>query len=228
MTVQKEVIIDGISYPVTISDENEALQAALAAGRAIIGIWSPQGTSASAFSDCLYLVSDPEDISQQLLERAVRRHLDLPWILGETKHLMIREFASSDPLEPVSKEDADGTFSHWERREEYRKNQYRFCECGLWALVEKSSGQLVGKAGITGEELGYHIYPPFRRRGYALEACRKILELARNEFELSRLFVHIREENKGSIHLAEQLGFEIYLSENKKEPDVYEMVLYFM
>ena len=41
MTIVKEVTVEGIRYPVTVSDDNEALLAAAAAGRAIIGIWDP-------------------------------------------------------------------------------------------------------------------------------------------------------------------------------------------
>ena len=61
-------------------------------------------------------------------------------------------------MEPASAEDADGTFSDWNKREEYRKHQYRFAECGLWALERRADGVLVGKAGLTDGELGYHIY----------------------------------------------------------------------
>ena len=37
----RNVMVDGRNCPVTISDENEALSAAAAAGGAIIGIWDP-------------------------------------------------------------------------------------------------------------------------------------------------------------------------------------------
>ena len=39
MTIEREVTIAGQTYPVILSDENEALQAAKAAGRAIVGLW---------------------------------------------------------------------------------------------------------------------------------------------------------------------------------------------
>ncbi len=195
--------MDGKIYPVTVSDEREALQAAEAAGRAIVGIWTPDGE----YTSCLYLITKPEDATPELLERVVRRHLDLPWIIAYTERLCIREFSSDDPLETASADDGDGVFSDREKREAYRKNQYRFCECGLWALVCRENGRIVGKAGITGDELSYHIYEPYRKKGYALEACRAIVKYAWSELGLDALTVYIRKENTESLALAHALGF---------------------
>ena len=150
MTIEREVTIAGQTYPVILSDENEALQAAKAAGRAIVGLWRENEEKQPAdYSSCLYLITDPEDADETFLERVVRRHLALPWLIAETDRLIIREFSQDDPLEPASAEDADGTFSDWNKREEYRKHQYRFAECGLWALERRADGVLVGKAGLT-------------------------------------------------------------------------------
>lgn len=206
MKIIRNVMVDGRCCPVTISDENEALSAAHAAGGAIIGIWGTE-TASDGFDACLYLVTSPEDVTEELLERAARRHLDLPWRIAETRRLLLREFASDDPLEPESEDDGDGVFSDWEKREAYRHSQYRFSECGLWAVVEKESGRIVGKAGITDGELGYHIYAPYRNRGYAEEACRAALAYAKETLELSKVFLKVSEDNAASRALAEKLGF---------------------
>lgn len=216
-----EVTVDGISCPVTVSDENEALQAAYAAGGAILGIWRIEGDGAAAVGDeggnllsdtsgfdaCLYLVTSEEDITEQILERTARRHLDLPWNIAETERLLIREFASADPLEPQWEHDGDGVFSDREKREAYRRSQYHFGECGLWALVEKEHKRMVGKAGITDGELGYHIYPQFQGCGYAKEACRAILKYAAEELELDEVLLKAEKSNTVSLRLAEALGF---------------------
>lgn len=207
MTIIRETIVDGITYPVTISDENEALLAAEAAGRAIIGIWRPGCPAPSGLDACLYLVTGPEDVTEELLERTVRRRRDLPWRITETPRLLIREFGSDDPLEPESPDDGDGVFSDWEKREAYRRSQYRLCECGLWAVVEKESGRIAGKAGLTGGELGYHIYSGFRGRGYAKEACEAILAYGFWSMELQEIRLRIRKENGPSVSLAGKLGF---------------------
>ena len=103
--------------------------------------------------------------------------------------------------------DADGTFSDWNKREEYRKHQYRFAECGLWALERRADGVLVGKAGLTDGELGYHIYEPFRRQGYALEACRAIVKYGFETLELDKIRLCTKRSNTASRRLAEKMGF---------------------
>ena len=194
MTIEREVTIAGQTYPVILSDENEALQAAKAAGRAIVGLWRENEEKQPAdYSSCLYLITDPEDADETFLERVVR--------------LIIREFSQDDPLEPASAEDADGTFSDWNKREEYRKHQYRFAECGLWALERRADGVLVGKAGLTDGELGYHIYEPFRRQGYALEACRAIVKYGFETLELDKIRLCTKRSNTASRILAEKMEF---------------------
>ena len=110
-------------------------------------------------------------------------------------------------MEPASAEDADGTFSDWNKREEYRKHQYRFAECGLWALERRADGVLVGKAGLTDGELGYHIYEPFRRQGYALEACRAIVKYGFETLELDKIRICTKRSNTASRILAEKMEF---------------------
>ena len=208
MTIVKEVTVEGIRYPVTVSDDNEALLAAAAAGRAIIGIWDPSVRPLGAgFDACLYLVCEMEAADDMLLEKAVRRQYGLPWIIAQTKRLLIREFTKDDPLEAESADDGDGVFSDRARREDYIDNQYRFHECGLWALVLKKSGVIIGQAGITAGELGYHIYGPFRGRGYAFEACSAILGYAEEELGLRHVRIKTGEGNEASVRLAEALGF---------------------
>ena len=208
MTIVKEVTVEGIRYPVTVSDDNEALLAAAAAGRAIIGIWDPSVRPLGAgFDACLYLVCEMEAADDMLLEKAVRRQYGLPWIIAQTKRLLIREFTKDDPLEAESDDDGDGVFSDRARREDYIDNQYRFHECGLWALVLKKSGLIIGKAGITAGQLGNHIYGPFRGRGYAFEACSAILGYAEEELGLRHVRIKTGEGNEASVRLAEALGF---------------------
>lgn len=221
----KHAIVNGIEYPVTISDDSMALQAAYAAGGAIIGIWSEEEKKREAYSSCLYLVTSAEDVDEVMLERVVRRRLGLPWIIGETRRLVIREFCHADPLEPVEwafelekekleagdDDDFSGhlTFCLEERRAAYIGGQYYFHECGLWALQEIESGIIVGKAGLTDKELGYHIYPPFRQKGYAFEACEEILRYGREEMGLKEIYLRTGEDNLPSLCLAKRLGFSL-------------------
>ena len=80
-------------------------------------------------------------------------------------------------------------------------------ECGLWALDRRADGVLVGKAGLTDGELGYHIYEPFRRQGYALEACRAIVKYGFETLELDKIRLRTKRSNTASRILAEKMGF---------------------
>ena len=73
MTIEREVTIAGQTYPVILSDENEALQAAKAAGRAIVGLWRENEEKQPAdYSSCLYLITlIKQEISLQQLTKRV-------------------------------------------------------------------------------------------------------------------------------------------------------------
>ena len=152
-------------------------------------------------SPALYVVGRLEDADEELLKKAVCRRFSMPWTITETKRLLIREFKASDVLP-----DEEEEFRTPELLSSYIACQYRFYESGLWALIEKATGKIVGKAGITDGELGYHIYKEYRRRGLAEEACRAII---RREKEEGRTCVRLqaRADNMASRRLAEKLGF---------------------
>lgn len=215
MLIVKYVTVEGRNYPVTLSDNFKALQAAYAAGGAIVGLWHPShGTGQSGNQipkECLYLTDDPAAADSELLEKAVRRRLHMPLIIGLTKRLKIREFKEDDPLECEGEaaDTSDAVFCNAALRSAYINTQYRFYECGLWALEERGSGILAGKAGITDGELGYHIYRPFRRQGYGAEACHAIMAYAEQQMGLRQLLLKTGQDQEASVRLAEALGFEL-------------------
>ena len=57
-------------------------------------------------------------------------------------------------------------------------------------------------------ELGYHIFTPWRRSGYAKEACREILNYGTGRLT-GCICAVIAEGNTASIRLAESLGFRL-------------------
>lgn len=208
MLIEKEIEVNGALFQAVISDDRQALQAAYAAGRAVVGLWQEKEEREEEetegipdFSPALYVVERLEDADEELLRKAVCRRFSMPWTLTETTRLLIREFKASDVLP-----DEEEEFGTPELLSSYIACQYRFYESGLWALVEKKTGQIVGKAGITDGELGYHIYKKYRRRGLAEEACRAII---RREKEEGRTCVRlqVRADNTASRRLAEKLGF---------------------
>ena len=87
-------------------------------------------------------------------------------------------------------------------------------ENGLMALEEKETGNLIGLCGlliqeIDGEqviEIGYHILPSKRRRGYASEAAIKCKEYAFNNKLCTTVVSIIHKDNNNSKKVARNNG----------------------
>ncbi|MBO7633182.1 MAG: GNAT family N-acetyltransferase [Lachnospiraceae bacterium] len=108
----------------------------------------------------------------------------------------------------------------------YIKYQYGFYGYGNFGIFLKapdcrsieecirSSGTCIGMVGLingsasqTGE-LSYAILPPYRRLGYASEACAAVLEYGR-ECGFEQFEARISPDNTASTALAEKLGIKI-------------------
>jgi RimJ/RimL family protein N-acetyltransferase len=191
------------------------------------------GTSGSSTDATASFLSEPP--SDAYLERVVRRTAGLPWIIAESPRLLIREFTMDD-LSSVPREDSDqpddAVFYTPELLQAYIREQYGYYECGMWAVIRKSDNRLIGKAGFVPEAeaaagnisegesgssaetsaqsyaLGYHILTPFRRQGYAKEACRLILHYLDEEFD-GQAIAYVMSDNIASLRLLEQLNFRL-------------------
>ncbi len=249
MTIERTINIDGTEYPLTLSDEPKTLLAAKAAGRVVVGIGTDDWLPVSYVMESL-----PAD--EAWLEGVARRELGIPWKITETDRLIIREFSVDDCTHIP--DDADDTADEAIlkdplRLQAYIDEQYAFFNCGMWAVLRKEDGRIVGMVSlipvsdarsvsdhesvsdmrsaatsyitypasdICGSEdtsygqiceLGYHIYIPYRRRGYAGEACARILELL-SQKEIS-VIARVRPENTASVELLKNLGFEQHSSD---------------
>jgi len=58
-----------------------------------------------------------------------------------------------------------------------------------------------------GVELGYTIFAPYRRQGYATEAANALMTWAQAEHKITRFVVSISPQNLPSLALAARLGF---------------------
>ena len=58
-----------------------------------------------------------------------------------------------------------------------------------------------------GIEVGYSVFPSYRRRGYAREACVALLRWAADERGVERFVMSIQPSNVPSLSLAASLGF---------------------
>lgn len=258
MTEERDITVNDRVYRVVISDERKALLAAKAAGRVFVGLLK-KGSEESLW-EAEYLVESLEAADDVYLERVVRRSQNLPWIIAESGALCIREFTVEDAVQiPVESAERAGNagaglreelmpedevFCTREKLDAYIRGQYRFYEYGIWAVVRKSDGVIVGKAGVsdldmrgwgmdkTQMQLGYHIFRPYRRQGYAEEACRLILDYVNREcgdggleadvLEAEgrenghRLYAVVDAENTASTRLLCKLGFQ-FMAETGNE-----------
>jgi RimJ/RimL family protein N-acetyltransferase len=225
MKQEYRIPLNGEIHIVIVSDEKEALQAAKAAGRAIIGV--ENGTMLPGVP---YVAPSFEAVDEELAEQVLRRHLGLPWIIAGTERLRIREFVKEDAKKIPEEEygDREEVFRSEELLAQYISNQYRFYEYGIWAVERRETGELVGMAGVRNPELperaeallkeetggdprpwlelGYHIFGPFRRCGYGEEAAKAVTQYAEETLD-ARLFAVIEKENKASRRVAESLGW---------------------
>lgn len=176
------------------------------------------------FSAAKYACEEPGELEPEYLERVYRRFKGMPWNILETKRCLVRESVEED-AEAFLQIYAEPSITKYmetlqesrvgERAyiREYIENMYRYYEFGIWTVVWKESGEVIGRAGFslregsTLPELGYVIGVPWQRQGLAKEVCQGILEYAEAELGFEEVQVLIRPGNEASVCLAEQLGF---------------------
>ena len=93
---------------------------------------------------------------------------------------------------------------------EYMAHQERH-GFSFWAVIERSSGRLIGDAGlfhVSGEvQLGYTLGAEWWGLGYGTEAAGLCLAPAFGELGLTELAAVVEPENERSVHVLEKLGF---------------------
>jgi RimJ/RimL family protein N-acetyltransferase len=106
---------------------------------------------------------------------------------------------------------------------------------GNYTLIRKTDGAKIGSAGlysrdgIDGVDIGFAMFSQFEGKGYAFEASSKLMELAKGEFQLSKVSGITLETNKASQRLLEKLGLKfskmIQIPNDHEELMLYELDL---
>jgi len=145
----------------------------------------------------------------------------------ETERLLLREFVPEDVdalaavlSDPVAMRyypavpDRAGVIAWIER------NRQRYADHGhgLWAMVLKSSGEVIGDCGLARQvvdetdeiEIGYHVRRDLWGRGYAPEAARGCQVYGFDRLGAERLIALIRPENLASRRAAEKAGLTLW------------------
>jgi [ribosomal protein S5]-alanine N-acetyltransferase len=111
----------------------------------------------------------------------------------------------------------EGVLSYQQTRAElewFLNGHPRFPELGLWAMVNKATGEFMGRCGllpwtIQGQqevEVAYLLGKKFWGQGYATEAALAIVRYAFEDLDLSRLICLIDPENLASVNVAQRIG----------------------
>lgn len=219
-----------------ISDDETCVKVLLEKGYATL-IFYHEKNRMAVFPRCRYAMENPQDIDAEYLERVFRRYMDLPWDILETKHCMLRETTVGDVetfwemyKEPAITRYTEGLYPTIEEEEvyirDYINNVYHFYEFGVWTILHKRTGEILGRAGLSVRdgyeepELGYVIGTEHQRRGYAYEVCKGILEYAENCLGYTWVGAVVHKENQASIELLKKLGFA-YVKAHDDNMDYY-------
>jgi len=184
--------------------------------------------SGSTFFDCAKYVLegegkfDPDDFDPEELEKIYRRLKKIPWDILETDRCVIKETSLSD-LDEFYGIYADPDITRFtedlmERSEEekytenYRDLIYEIYGHGIWTVMKKDTGEIIGRAGLDERagfdtpELGFVIGKKWQKQGFAYEVCSAILAWAA-ENDIPEIMSLTETDNEAASGLLEKLGF---------------------
>lgn len=190
-----------------------------------------EGNKMESFQNAPFATTGLSGVDYDYMEKIYKRFFGIPWTILTTKRCIVREFTEED-LDELYEVYADPSISRYTEglypdREQERKyirdyieQVYKLCGFGIWAIISKETGKLMGRAGIAWREgydtpeLGYVIGVPYQRKGIASEVCGRILEFAGERLGFGKIRVLFLKENEASLRLCRKLGFQ-------KDEDVY-------
>ena len=143
----------------------------------------------------------------------------------ETERLIIRESTVDDVDEFYRIYAEDGITDYTEElfedpedekryMQDYIREIYGFYGFGVWTLVLKETGKVIGRAGISVRdgfdepEIGYVLEKCYHRQGLAYEACSAIIDYFKDNYNFDRIMALSEEGNVAGNALLHKLGFE--------------------
>ena len=103
--------------------------------------------------------------------------------------------------------------------------RYRTDGFGLWAVVLRETGEVIGDCGLTMQpingkilpEIGYHIRADHQRRGYATEAAAACMRYAFEQHDFPAVYSYMKHTNTASAAVAKKNGMRFI--EEYDDPD---------
>ena len=184
-----------------------------------------QWNQEDVFNGAEYMIERLEEVDYEVVDMAYRRLAGIPWEIFKTERCIVREtiVEDVDSLYGIYGEPAITQYMEdlYEDRDEeiayirdYRRQMYGFYGYGIWSILSRQDGQVIGRAGISWREefdvpeLGFVIGVPWQRQGYAYEVCSAILQYAWKEIGFKQIQALVMEHNEKSAALCRKLGFE--------------------
>lgn len=143
----------------------------------------------------------------------------------ETERLYLREMNQSDfedlaeilqnsrVMYAYEHDFSDNDVQEWLDRQITRYKKYGF---GLWAVILKSTDEMIGQAGLTMQpykdnevlEIGYLLKERFWHHGYASEAANGCKKYAFEQLNRDKVYSIIKSDNYASMKVAKSMGMK--------------------
>lgn len=218
-------ILDGFyrGETIVIADLPETVNGLLKAGWYVVILYHERNRN-QLFGAARYAVEDVFSLEYRSYEEAFKRLAGLPWDILETDRLKVRESTVEDVddfyriyKEPSITLYMEDLYQEKEAEHAYMKAYidqiYGFYGYGLWTVILKKTGQVIGRAGLSIREgydlpeLGFVIDAAYQNQGYGFEVCKGILAYAKTELAFDMVQALTDARNMISKHLLEKLGF---------------------
>ena len=179
---------------------------------------------ADSLGEISYIMEQPEELDAEYGECVYRRYLNIPWDILETERCYIRESTVEDAEdfwmiygEPEITKYTEGLLPTLEQQKAYQRDyidkMYRYYEFGVWTVLSKETGEVIGRAGFSVREgyelpeLGFVVARKWQGKGIAYEICDAILQYGWEVCEFQAVQALVMPENTASLNLCRKLGF---------------------
>ncbi len=229
-----------------ITDEMNIAREAKAKGQYVVLSYPVHGmTEQDSLSDYPYAVETESEPEVTYLEHVLCRFQGKPCHILDTERCSVREITPADVdrlyeiyAEPQITEYMEDLYENREDEisytEEYIRCHYGFYDFGMWVVVDKATGLIIGRAGFDmrqgyeDPELGFMICRDYQRKGYAAEICKALLAYGREHLGFEKVGSFTDPANTASVRLLSKLGFSYQREEtvNSVKGDKEQLAYY--
>lgn len=187
------------------------------------------------FPGVRFLFAEFDEVEPDSYVKAYQRLANEPWTILESERCILRETTVADVeafyniyKEPAITEYMEGLFEDPEDEKRYTADYidkvYALMGYGVWTVIDKASGEVIGRAGFSlrggfaEPEIGFLIAVPYQRKGYATEVINACLKYGKEMLFFETVQALVKDNNTESIHLLKKCGFmpekEVSIEEN--------------